>query len=248
VAVLFARGGSSHATALGLLLAVGLAGTPAATRAQSATVRAKRHNAEARKLFDLGRFEQAARAYEQAYLAKPLPVFIFNLAQCHKRIDRLENQKFALHYFERYLATPAGAAEREKLEPQLAAVRQRIEELEQRATSQARQETTTPTSQAVDEPGAASQAAVVAPRPRPDLSPPAPAPGDETLGAAPVVRDQPEPAPPDRPIYKKWWFWTVAGAAVVGGVVIAVAVSQRDDWEPGGPKTEWGSFSAETDK
>ncbi|PSM32150.1 tetratricopeptide repeat protein [Haliangium sp. UPWRP_2] len=34
----------------------------------------------------------------------------------------------------------------------------------------------------------------------------------------------PQPSTQTAPIYKKWWFWTVLGAAVVGGVVVGVVV------------------------
>ena len=38
-----------------------------------------------------------------------------------------------------------------------------------------------------------------------------------------------QPAPPQPessgPVYTKWWFWTIVGAVVVGGVVTAVALS-----------------------
>ena len=33
------------------------------------------------------------------------------------------------------------------------------------------------------------------------------------------------------PIYKKWWFWTIVGVAVVGGTVGAVVGSQPDQWD-----------------
>jgi hypothetical protein len=37
------------------------------------------------------------------------------------------------------------------------------------------------------------------------------------------------------PFYKKWWFWTAVGAAVVGVTVgVAVGVSGGDDWMPTG--------------
>ena len=54
--------------------------------------------------------------------------------------------------------------------------------------------------------------------------------------AAPVVVDEappvaaPEPvAEDDTPVYKQWWFWTVIGVAVVGGVTAGLVVGLQDD-------------------
>jgi hypothetical protein len=67
----------------------------------------------------------------------------------------------------------------------------------------------------------------------------APAPGSEapppgwTVAPSPGTAEQPttlvaQPSPaaePSSPFYAKWWFWTIVGVAVVGGVVAAVALS-----------------------
>ncbi|MCU1277435.1 MAG: hypothetical protein JWM53_981, partial [bacterium] len=46
---------------------------------------------------------------------------------------------------------------------------------------------------------------------------------------APEAQPQPtaandSAASSDRPLWKKWWFWTIVGGVVVVGVVVAVAV------------------------
>lgn len=63
---------------------------------------AKKHNAEAEKHFNLGRFRQAAEAYQRAYLAKPVPEFLYNIAQCYKRLGGLEDLERAIFHFESY--------------------------------------------------------------------------------------------------------------------------------------------------
>ena len=45
--------------------------------------------------------------------------------------------------------------------------------------------------------------------------------------AAAVVATGPSPEPPKRPIYKRWWFWTVMGAVVAGGVITGVLLGTR---------------------
>ena len=44
--------------------------------------------------------------------------------------------------------------------------------------------------------------------------------------------ESPAPAPAaedDTPVYKQWWFWTVIGVAVVGGVTAGLVVGLQDD-------------------
>lgn len=38
----------------------------------------------------------------------------------------------------------------------------------------------------------------------------------------PTTPAPPPPAPTETPIYKKWWFWTILGVGVAGGVVVGV--------------------------
>ena len=67
---------------------------------------------------------------------------------------------------------------------------------------------------------AASTATATAPPPAP-----APAAPTETAPQAVIVNTPGTPAPSaDSPIYTRWWFWTIVGAAAVGaGLGIAAA-------------------------
>jgi tetratricopeptide (TPR) repeat protein len=64
-------------------------------------------------------------------------------------------------------------------------------------------------------------------RNKPDLTPhsdPSPPPREV------VVARPPEEPEPERPLYAKWWFWTIIGAAAVGaGVAIYAATSSGGD-------------------
>jgi hypothetical protein len=63
---------------------------------------------------------------------------------------------------------------------------------------------------------------------------PAPPPVASTVDGA-----QAPPRPRSTPIYRRWWFWTIVGAVVVGGTVGAVvaARSAGDSWMPSGELT-----------
>ncbi len=55
----------------------------------------------------------------------------------------------------------------------------------------------------------------------PGMSPPATPPP-----RAAFVPPPSEPAPARRPVYKRWWFWTLIGAGVAGGVVAGVLATR----------------------
>ena len=72
-------------------------------RADEATEAARRYNADAEKAFNLGRFAEAIPHYEKAYKAKPVPEFLYNLGQCHRRVGGIAHLEKARFYFESYL-------------------------------------------------------------------------------------------------------------------------------------------------
>ncbi len=44
------------------------------------------------------------------------------------------------------------------------------------------------------------------------------------LQSTPTPTPTPPPTPPKTPVYKKWWFWTLIGVGVAGGVAAGVVV------------------------
>jgi len=89
---------------LAALVVLGELALPArALAADAATEQAKRYNAEAERLFNLGLFRQAAAVYLKAYMAKPVPEFLYNLGQCHRRLESTADLEKAIFYFESFL-------------------------------------------------------------------------------------------------------------------------------------------------
>ncbi len=105
--------------ALSLGLAV-LCAPQRATADDAATKAAKRHFSKGEKLFALGRFDEALGHYEQAFESKPLPGFLFNIAQCHRNLGNLDQAIFS---YRKYLRLQPDAENRDAVERQ-------IEELE----------------------------------------------------------------------------------------------------------------------
>lgn len=63
--------------------------------------------------FSVGEFEQALELYRQAYKAKQLSAFLFNIAQCNRYLGRY---KEAIFFYKRYLAQEPGTPHRSQVE------------------------------------------------------------------------------------------------------------------------------------
>ena len=108
---LAARRRSPVGLVLALVVALGVLLGAAPARADDADTRAARkHFQKGEKLFNLGRFDEALVEYEAAYERKPLPGFLYNIAQCHRNLG---NYKQAIFGYRSYLRQVPGAANRE---------------------------------------------------------------------------------------------------------------------------------------
>ncbi len=153
--------------------------------------------------YDVGEFKHALDLYADAYKLKPLPGFLFNIAQCHRQLGDF---KMAAFFFSRFIDTSKPEASNVELARELLTDMNRRQDEADRAAAAEREK---PKS---DAPVATS----LEPKPmlEPSLPPPPPPP-------APVVEEV--------PLTKKGWFWGVLGGAVVvvaGGVVAGVLLAQ----------------------
>jgi tetratricopeptide (TPR) repeat protein len=93
---------------------------PPAAAPRSTASEARNHSNRGTSLYNLGRFSEALAEYEAAYLAVQDPPFLFNIAQCHRKMG---NNKDALESYRSYLRVAPAA-------PNRAEVQKRISELE----------------------------------------------------------------------------------------------------------------------
>ena len=149
--------------------------------------KAKEQNQRGKELFNLGKFKQAAAAYDKAYKAVPLPAFLYNLGQCHARMDTVEELEKGRFYLETYLAKQPEAPNRAEVDKEIARLERKIETLKDYKKPSL-----------LDVQGSAAAAAT---------------------------------ATTDKPIYKKWWFWTIVGA-VVAGAAAGTAVALQPGENP----------------
>jgi hypothetical protein len=227
-----------------LLIAAGVAcSTPGTAQAQRraqtdpAAAEARAHFETGAALFNAQNYDGALVEFQESYRLRPVPVVLFNIAQTLKLLYRYEE---AIAAYEQYLTEERAidAARRR-------AVQQTIDEL--RAA-------TAPITVTTDTPGAEirvdGRLIGTTPLPGPLVLAAGSRRIEATLDgreatqeidvvggrAAEVTLTIPPPpldttAPPradSPPLFTRWWFWTAIGGAVLGGVVLAIALSPSD--------------------
>jgi tetratricopeptide (TPR) repeat protein len=179
--------------ALGLVLALG--GVAAADDASVA----KRYFVSGSKHFDLGEYSEALSDFKEGYRRKDDPVFLYNIAQCH----RLLNQNTeALRAYKTYLRRAPDAANRGEVERKIAAIEE--------AQAAANKASTTPPNLVLPPDSHGSEPATTGTTTAPTTGEPATSTSGNALTATAPPRDE------RQPIYKKWWLWTAVGVVVVG--------------------------------
>ena len=98
-----------------LLLVVCFAvAAPSVARADDpATRAARRHYERGEKLFALGKFDEALEEYQEAFDAKPLPGFLYNIGQCYRNLGDLDQAIFS---FKKYLRLEPEAENKDAVE------------------------------------------------------------------------------------------------------------------------------------
>lgn len=184
-----------------------------------AEAQAKQHFKEAQAAYNLGQFAKALESYSAAYAAKPLPPFLFNIAQCHRQLGNWERAAF---FYKRFLSMGAPGADQAKVE-ELAkqmdekqaaaeAKRREDEEAARRAKEAAEMKAHTLELERAREATAKAEAEAAAQR------------AAEAAAAAKLK----ESAPPEVPLYQKWWLWAGIGVVVAGAAAAtSVAVVTR---------------------
>ncbi|HVZ72228.1 MAG TPA: tetratricopeptide repeat protein [Polyangia bacterium] len=176
--------------------------------------------------FNLGKFDEALADYQAAYQAKPLPGFVFNIAQCYRNLGNWERARF---FYRRYLALEPRSPNRHRVEDLVAEMTDKIDK------QQAQERPMPPSSPtAVPAPVVVAPVEPVAPpavaAPPLPMPAPTPVPAPETAAAIVVA---PAPAPVARPVYARWWFWAGVGVVAAGGVVAALVLAKPTTRTPG---------------
>jgi len=192
---------------------------------------ARAHSQEGDAYYKLEKYANAITEYEQAYLAKPDPSFLYNIAQCHRLMGQGPE---AIKFYRRFLKDAPNA-------PNRAVAEKHIRDLEDASPG-------TQPAAPLPPSGSSSRTVPVAPAPVAVIPPTEPpqassaTPGSNPLAltsaqvsTTPAVEIGATSTPPESPpIYSKWWFWTGVGAVVVGGIILIAATAKHDPSCPGG--------------
>ena len=166
--------------------------------------------------FDLGDFEKARNLYAEAYELKPLPGFLFNIGQCHKKLGEWNKAAF---YYRRYLARLPADADSSQLEALIA-------DMDAKALAPAPASPPPPREPERQRPASVKLVPAVA------------VTGSSGVTAPPLVVREDGP-----PLYGQWWVWAGAGALTIATVATIVAVGVVNS-ERGGPPPKYGKLDA----
>ncbi len=181
----------------------------------ASSVEADRRSAEAKQRyengmghFNLEEWDPAIDEWKAGYRAKPVPQFLYNIAQAYRASKRYSE---ALSYYQRYLRNSPKASNRSEVERHISSLTSLIDQEnrthEQPPMSPLPVKTPPPSSH------------------EPVTAPPSPAPVVVPVVVPPPVQVAPpvlvQVAEPT-PVSKRKWFWPVVGTAI--GVVAVVVV------------------------
>jgi tetratricopeptide (TPR) repeat protein len=181
-----------------------------------ATAAAKKHYQQGESAFALGQYDKALEEYTAGYEQKPLPAFLFNIAQCHWNIGdaakavsewnkAIESYDRAIFFYRKYLTEAKDDLRKESIEgivAKLETTKSETEEIKRQAleTERIRKLALTEEARRKQEEAAAKKAQATA-----------------LLEQTRLAKMKEE-----EPIYKKWWFWTIVGVVVASGSGAAV--------------------------
>ena len=189
---------------------------------------------KARESFAAGRYDEALQTFAKLYAETLNPIYLRNIGRCQQKLKQPDKAIDAFHDYLIKGGKKISADEK-------AEINGYIKEMEALRDEQASKPPATPPPVAPVQPvppvQPLQQAQPEGPPPGYTAQPAGAYPGSEGPPAYQPGADQPQPggtlvaqpSPPQPsssgPVYTKWWFWTIVGVVVVGGVVTAVALS-----------------------
>jgi tetratricopeptide (TPR) repeat protein len=203
------RGSLARLAALVAVALIVVAACPDGARAEDTREQAMVRFREGRKLYQVGEYRAALEEFKRGYLLKDDPVFLFNMAQCHRQLG---DTREALVFYRRYLAASPNAENRKQVEKS-------IGDLERAAAEPA-----VPPPPPPPVTGAAARTPSPTESTTPATRPPEPV-------APAFVAAAPAAAPPERSS-SRWWLWTSGAVVLVAGAVTTAVLLSRDHADP----------------
>lgn len=213
-------------THLALALCLLVAAAAHAEPQDPTAAEAERHWTAGMAHFQLEEWDEAIKEWEAGFRLKPVPQFLYNIAQAYRQSKRYDK---ALSFYRKYLRMSPDAANRPEVEGHIRTLEALVAQ-QQKATS-------SPPVQPM--PATPSEKAAPAPATPPSTPPPAPPAKTEgtsspaassssssaapsTATSTPAAAELTAQAPPRQSVVHKGWFWGVVAGSVV---VVAAAVT-----------------------
>jgi tetratricopeptide (TPR) repeat protein len=185
-----------------LLLALVVTATFGAGTARAADHGTNQLEMKARESFAAGRYDEALQTFAKLYAETLHPVYLRNIGRCHQKMR--EPQK-AIDAFKDYLAKSPKTGKEKVSADERAEIEGYIKEMED---LKRQRETPPPPPPPKEDPAPRLHSIAEPPPPHQVISQPPPPPVEESA-----------------PVYKRWWFWTAVGVAVVAGTVGVMAAT-----------------------
>lgn len=159
---------------------------------------ARRHYDAGLAHFNLREYPQAIDEFQAAYRLLPDPVFLYNLGQAYRLSNDAEQ---ALYFYRTYIRMAPDSANRGEVDERIATLEKLI--ADKRNAERPPDHTIAPTD-----------------NPNPAQATPATTAAASPATSNEVARSSTPIEPRDRkPVYKRWWFWTIGGVIVAGAAV-----------------------------
>jgi tetratricopeptide (TPR) repeat protein len=207
------------ALVLSLVFALGRSGGAAPPSEEER--QARRAYRQAEQHFRGGLFAEALAQYQAGYDAFPLPGFLINIAQCHRRLGDLRKARATYRKFLMVAPESPHAAQVRGLVTELDRL---IAELDEEANDGKPEKDGKPATAESAPAAGTTPAAEPASRPRvPEAPPPSPDPQlAVALAMGPSTSDRADREPSGGK--RRWWIWALAGAGVVAAGTAAALV------------------------
>jgi hypothetical protein len=184
---------------------------------------------KAREAFASGRYDDALGLFAKLYAETLHPVYLRNIGRCHQKMR--EPQK-AIDAFKDYLAKSPKSGKDKVSAEERTEIEGYIKEMEALRESSGAHDDVIRSGQTTPPPPVQPIQPIQPVQPSSPTSPP-PGAAPPTDPGAPPAASLTTTAPPasdgdSHPVYTRWWFWTIIGVAVAGGVVAAIALSGSD--------------------
>jgi hypothetical protein len=170
---------------------------------------------KAREAFAADRYQEALDIFVKLYAEKLHPNYLRNIGRCYQNMGEPDK---AISSFREYLrkAKSVSADERKEVDGYIKEMEDLKHQREAAAVAPPPAPPVQPLPPAVTTP---ADSPVVTPLPSASATPAA----TTSLALTAPPPSNPPAHDESSPVYTKWWFWTIIGAVIVGGVGVAAA-------------------------